>query len=132
VPADIDLMAMVRHNVDPPPVSGTARVWVADGRAQGLRRLARMIGRRTHGGRPGDEMELDLRSVETVARWLAGHGPDVAVLGPETLAEAVRSNWAASAAAHASDDATGHPTLVADVGGPVGRLRRPDRAGTWL
>ncbi|GAA3063933.1 WYL domain-containing protein [Pseudonocardia yunnanensis] len=135
VPADIDLMAMVRHNVDPPPVSGTARVWVADGRAQGLRRLARMIGRRTHGGRPGDEMELDLRSVETVARWLAGHGPDVAVLGPESLAEAVRSNWAASAAAHASDatgdDATGDPTLVTDVGGPVGRLRRPDRAGTW-
>jgi hypothetical protein len=85
-------------------------------------------------------MELDLRSVETVARWLAGHGPDVAVLGPESLAEAVRSNWAASAAAHVSDAAgdattddavTGDPTLVTDAVRPVGRLRRPDRAGTW-
>ncbi len=53
VPADVDLMAMVRHNVSPPPVTGTARVWVADGRAQGLRRLGRTLGRRTLDGRVG-------------------------------------------------------------------------------
>jgi proteasome accessory factor B len=102
VPAGVDLMAMVRHNVEPPPVSGTARVWVAAGRAHGLRRLAREVGSLTHRGRPGDEVEMDLRSVETVARWLAGHGPDVAVLGPESLVAAVRENWAAAAAAHAA------------------------------
>jgi proteasome accessory factor B len=100
VPADVDLMAMVRHNVSPPPVTGTARVWVADGQAQGLRRLGRTLGRRTLDGRVGDELELELRSLDAVARWLSGHGPDVVVLRPAELAEAVRANWAAAAAAH--------------------------------
>ncbi|OLT23880.1 WYL domain-containing protein [Pseudonocardia sp. CNS-139] len=106
VPADVDLVGMVRVGVDPPPVSGTARVWVAEGRANGLRRLGALVGPRTHRGRPGDEMELGLRNVDTLARWLAGHGPDVAVLGPDHLAEAVRANWAASAAAHGAAQGT--------------------------
>jgi proteasome accessory factor B len=103
VPEGVDLMAMVRHNVDPPPVVGTAAVWVAAGRAHGLRRLGRVVGPRVHGGRQGDELELELRSVEVVARWLAGHGPDVAVLRPAELAELVRANLRAAAAAHAAD-----------------------------
>jgi proteasome accessory factor B len=101
VPQGVDLMGMVRHGVDPPPVRDTARVWVAAGKAHGLRRLGTVVGPRGHAGRPGDELELDLRHLETLARWLAGHGPDVAVLGPERLAAAVRANWAAAAAAHA-------------------------------
>jgi len=100
VPAGIDLMAMVRQNVGPPPVTGKAKVWVAEGRALGLRRLGRTLGRLVHDGRQGDELELDLRSIETVARWLAGHGPDVVVLYPAELVGAVRANWAAAAAAH--------------------------------
>jgi proteasome accessory factor B len=112
VPADVDLMAMVRQNVAPPPVSGSARVWVAAGRAHGLRRIARVVGPRTHHGRPGDEVELELRSVETVARWLAGQGPDVAVLSPESLVAAVRESWAAAAAAHAAPADAVHPGTV--------------------
>jgi proteasome accessory factor B len=106
VPPDVDLMAMVRQNVAQPPVSGTARIWVAEGRAHGLRRLTRPVGPRTHRGRAGDEVEMDLRSVDTVARWLAGHGPDVAVLGPEVLITAVRASWTAAAAAHGAQPET--------------------------
>ncbi|MCY7341745.1 MAG: WYL domain-containing protein [Pseudonocardia sp.] len=100
VPGGVDLMSMVRRDVEPPPAVGTARVWVAAGRAHGLRRLGRVLGPHAHRGMPGEELELDLRSVETVARWLAGHGPDVVVLAPPVLVARVRDNWAAAAAAH--------------------------------
>ena len=101
VPSDVDLLAMVRGGVEPPPVVGTARVWVAEGRAYGLRRLGRVVGPRRYAGRPGEEIELELRSLDTVARWLAGHGADIAVLDPPALSERVRANWEAAAAAHA-------------------------------
>lgn len=115
VPEGVDLLAMVRHTVEPPPITGTARVWVAAGRAHGLRRLGRIVGPRTLHGRRGDELELDLRSVETVARWLAGHGPDVAALGPGSLVEAVRARWAAAAAAHGAPEPVPGPRRVGEV-----------------
>lgn len=99
-PAGVDLVDLVRQSAGPPPVTGTARVWVAQGRALGLRRLARRASPGTHDGQPGDVLELDLRGVDTVARWIGGHGPDVAVLEPPELADAVLAIWTAAVRAH--------------------------------
>ena len=101
VPPGTDLLALVDRAVGPPPVIGAARLWVADGRAHGLRRLGRVLGRLRLADREGDELEIDLRSVDTVARWVAAYGPDVVVRHPPELAQAVRRGWAAVAAAHA-------------------------------
>ena len=101
-PADLDLVELVRRSAGPPPVTGTARIWVAAGQALGLRRLGRKIGSREYGGQPGDEFELELRSRETVARWVAGHGPDVAVISPPELATEVRRVWSEALSVHAS------------------------------
>jgi proteasome accessory factor B len=107
VPPDVDLAALVHRTVDPPPVIGTARVWVGAGQAHGLRRIGRVVGPLAHHGRPGDELELELRNLRTVARWLAGHGPDIVVLRPPELAELVRDAWAGAVAAHDEVGVTG-------------------------
>jgi proteasome accessory factor B len=119
VPPDVDLVAVVDRVVGPPPVVGTARLWVAHGRAHGLRRLGRVLGPLRLAGpggadRDGDELELDLRSLETVARWIAGYGPDVVVRDPPELAAAVRRSWEAVLAAHAGEDTAG--AAAADAG----------------
>ena len=44
----------------------------------------------------GDELEIDLRSLDIVARWIAGYGPEVVVLHPPELSTAVRQAWAAA------------------------------------
>jgi proteasome accessory factor B len=97
VPGGVDLRGIVRASAGPRPVSGTARVWVAENRAAGLRRIGREQGPHEHRGRPGVLVEIDLRDRSVVARWLAGHGPDVAVLDPPELAAAVRELWAGAA-----------------------------------
>jgi len=99
-PPGVDLLAHVRHGFQLPPVIDKARLWVAAGHAVGLRRLGTVIGPLAHRGRQGEELELDLREIDTMARWLAGHGPDIAVLHPTALAQAVRRNWAGAADAH--------------------------------
>ena len=102
VPPGVDLLAVVERAVGPPPVVGTARVRVAPGRAHGLRRAGRARDGDARDGdvRDGDELEIDLRSVETVARWVAGYGPDVVVREPPELVAAVRRRWAQALAAH--------------------------------
>lgn len=99
-PPEVDLLAHVRQGFEPPPVIDKARVWVAARHALGLRRLGTVVGPLVHRGRAGDELELELRNIGTLARWLAGHGPDVVVLHPPGLADAVRRNWAGVVAAH--------------------------------
>lgn len=100
VPEDVDLLARVKAGFDHGPATGTARIWLPAGQAHGLRRLGRVVATREHDGRAGEELELELRSVDIVARWLAGHGPDVVVLDPPELAAAVRDRWKAAAAVH--------------------------------
>ncbi|GAA4679115.1 WYL domain-containing protein [Pseudonocardia yuanmonensis] len=103
VPPDTNLMESIRRTVDTGPVVGVARVWVAEGHAHGLRRLGTVLGPRELGGRAGDELEIELRSERTVARWLAGAGPDVVVLDPPGLAAHVRRLWEGALAAHAGE-----------------------------
>ncbi|MDT7579649.1 MAG: proteasome accessory factor [Pseudonocardiales bacterium] len=117
VPPEVDLLAVVDRAVGPPPVIGTARLWVAAGRAHGLRRSGRVL-RRLSGpdGRDGDELEIDLRSLDSVARWIAGYAPDVVARHPPELVAAVRSGWAAVLAAHPAHPDAAHPdTLSGDA-----------------
>lgn len=91
-PADVDLLAFVAgsgdRNREGSPVA-TARLWVADGRAAGIRRHATMSDRLTVGGIDGEVVELELHSWDSAADWIAGYGPDVLVLEPDVLAKSV-------------------------------------------
>ena len=90
-PAGINLMDFVLGGEQQQPRPTTsARVWVAAGRAHGVRRQAAVVGPMTLDGQPGDEMTVELRFPESAAGWLAGHGADVVVLEPELLRKAVQ------------------------------------------
>ena len=87
-PGDVDLLRVVADQPEQAPPT-PVRLWVADGCAQGLRRDAAPRGRRELDGAAGEEIELALSQPESAASWIAGHGPDVVVLEPETLRKAV-------------------------------------------
>jgi len=118
-PDGVDLLAMVGtsswHNDDHTP-SGTARLWLAAGRALGLRRRARVLGQRTVDGVDGDLVEIDMHWPETAARWIAGHGPDALVVEPQWLREIVLGRLTAAA---------GHATAepAAEAGAEAGARR---------
>lgn len=98
-PADVNLLDFVAASGEPEgesPVS-TARLWVADGRAAGIRRGARVLGRRSVAGLEGDEIERNVYFQESMAKWIAGYGPDVLVLEPDVLAKAVHERLSAVA-----------------------------------
>jgi proteasome accessory factor B len=88
-PPDIDLLTLVAGEERGTPPSTRARVWVAAGRAQGLRRRASVVGEQQVDGVDGDVVELDLHYPESAATWIAGYGPDVLVLEPDTVRKAV-------------------------------------------
>lgn len=98
-PEDVDLMELVAgEQRDSAPVA-QAKVWVRRGRAQGLRRLAAVVGERRIGDLDGDVVEVDLFHPDSAASWLAGYGPDVLVLEPEVLCKAVHELHLGAAAA---------------------------------
>jgi proteasome accessory factor B len=89
-PTDVDLLEIVARTGDQPPPPAQVQLWVARGRAQGLRRRARVVGERSMAGEPGDLVEIELRYPDSATGWIAGFGPDVVVLEPDVLAKAVR------------------------------------------
>ncbi|OXM54284.1 helix-turn-helix transcriptional regulator [Amycolatopsis alba] len=99
-PEGVNLLKMVSaSSSEDPSAPTTASVWVADGRAAGVRRRGRVVGRSDAGGEEGDLVEIELYYPESAADWLTAHGPDVLVLEPEVLAKSVLSRL--EAVAHA-------------------------------
>jgi proteasome accessory factor B len=100
VPDGVNLRGIVKQKVAEvaeAPASGRARVWVADGRATALRRAGRSVALRRLGGRGGEVIELDIGSVEQLARDVAGYGADAVVLQPQSLREDVLARLRAHA-----------------------------------
>jgi proteasome accessory factor B len=89
-PTGINLLEYVLGGEREQRPTTPARVWVAAGRAHGVRRAATRLGPLTLDGVPGDEMTVELNFPESAAEWLAGYGEDVVVLEPEVLRKAVR------------------------------------------
>ncbi|MEE4025700.1 WYL domain-containing protein [Gordonia sp. PKS22-38] len=91
VPAGTDIQQLVSAAVESAAGgdSGTARIWVARDRAAGLRRLAARTEPESLDGEPGDVIEVEIRSVSTLARMVLGAGPNAVVLGPPELRETV-------------------------------------------
>jgi proteasome accessory factor B len=88
-PGDVDLRAIVDAAVDRsgPPIA--ARVWVASGRAAGLRRMARSVEPGEFEGRDGSVLEIEMRSVDGLTRQVLGAGIDAVVMDPAELRDAV-------------------------------------------
>ncbi|WP_436499335.1 helix-turn-helix transcriptional regulator [Actinokineospora sp. HUAS TT18] len=96
-PENVDLMQFVANTGGEPVHSSNIRVWVAEGRAAGVRRRATTVGKEEIDGVVGDVLELELRFPDTAAGWLAGYGADVVVIEPEVLAKSVRERLIAVA-----------------------------------
>ncbi len=94
---EVDLLKIVAGSAEPPPVTHTARLWLASGRANGLRRYARVLGEMVLDGAAGDVVAVELPGHDVATRWIAGLGPDAVVLEPAELAEAVRARLLAAA-----------------------------------
>jgi proteasome accessory factor B len=88
-PAGVDLMSFVKGFDEDPGQCTLARLWVAKGQAQGLRRRAEIVGEDVVDGIEGDLLEIELNLPESAAGWIAGFGADVEVLEPEVLRKSV-------------------------------------------
>ncbi|MET9326838.1 WYL domain-containing protein [Tsukamurella sp. NPDC003166] len=98
-PDGFDLHAHVVDTVAERDPVGTARLWVARGRGDGLRRLAATQADGDFRGRPGTEITVEMRSVDAVAREVSGLGPDAVVVEPQELRDAVVDRLTALAGA---------------------------------
>ena len=96
-PAGVNLREIVDRAVGEWPISGQARVWVAEGRATALRRRATVVGPRTLGDRAGEEITLDVGMIDRLAREIASYGPDAVALEPQLLRDEVLTRLRAQA-----------------------------------
>jgi proteasome accessory factor B len=97
VPDHVDLRKIVAQTVAETPTGVQARVWVADGRATALRRAGTSTGVQELGGRSGEVIELDIGSIDRLARDIAGYGADAVVLEPQSLRDDVLARLRAHA-----------------------------------
>jgi len=88
-PPDVNLREIVHRVIGETPTGTQARVWVADGRATALRRLAVVLGPRTLDGRDGEEISIDIGMTDRLAREIASYGADAVVLEPQVLRDEV-------------------------------------------
>ncbi|MEV0946754.1 YafY family protein [Rhodococcus sp. NPDC049939] len=84
-PSGADLRDIVDRATRSSEVSGTATVWVAEGRAHELRRFCTKATEKEMNDRAGSVLEVPVRSREWIARLIAGHGTDALVLEPPEL-----------------------------------------------
>jgi proteasome accessory factor B len=86
----VNLAALVADSVPVAPVA-EARLWVADGAAHALRRDAssRVPAAHPSGAPAGEEIRVPFADVDHFADRVVGHGPDVVVLAPPQLRDAV-------------------------------------------
>ncbi|MGW0038563.1 helix-turn-helix transcriptional regulator [Gordonia sp. NPDC003376] len=91
VPEGTDLQAIVTAAVDSAVGSDgrVAGIWVAAGRAAGLRRLARASRTLEFDGEVGSLLDIEIRSLSALTRLVLGAGPDAVVLSPPELRSAV-------------------------------------------
>jgi len=99
-PDDADLRAIVARAVGDGPVRITARVWIAEGRAQELRRMGAVVESRRLGERDGDIVEIEVASPDRLVRSIASHGADAVALEPVQ----VRDEVIARLQEHAADE----------------------------
>src|SRR6201993_2439037 len=97
VPDGVDLRKVVADTVAETPAGGQARFWIADGRATALRRAGRSVAARQLAGREGEVIEVDIGSVDALAREVAGYGADAVVLEPQSLRDDVLARLRAQA-----------------------------------
>ncbi len=110
IPADLDPITMIAaSSADPAPVRAT--VLVRDGAGQQLRRRAGSAGPAGPADiEPGwSALEVSFPGLEVAAGELAWYGPDVRVLHPPALVDAVIEQLRAAVAAQACADAGGEP-----------------------
>src|SRR5690606_20716225 len=89
-PADVDLISHVARSWGPTERHGRARVLVRPGRADGVRRRAlRVAPADPAESEDGDVVTLAYNCPEDLASWLVSHGPDVRVLDPPEVRDAV-------------------------------------------